>query len=216
MKRMIKTKPDPRSNARQRSQADTRTRLLAAAAQLFAEYGGQKTTITAMARQAGVATGTVYLHFPDKESLLKEVLQTALAELKQSLSGAASERTARNLDEDVRQRTDGLVGFAAEHPHLAAVLFEPAILGTSAGDEVLEFLVASQQASLEAAMSKGWLRAELDGQLAARALVGSMLQVLAWWVGRTLAGDGGVPERQQVAAQLADLRLYGTSARGRD
>jgi AcrR family transcriptional regulator len=206
-----KAKPTTGS-ARQRSQAETRQRLVMAAAALFAEYGSHKTTIAMAAREAGVAAGTVYLHFPDKEALLREVMRVALGELKHSLAKVAAGGTARTVDDDVLRRTEGLVHFADEHRDLAAVLFDPGNLATHAGSEVLDFLIASQAGGLEAGRKKGWLRADLDTEVAARALVGSLILVLDWWVQRG-AGEGPPPGRHELASQLAGLRLYGTSAR---
>jgi AcrR family transcriptional regulator len=208
---MKKTTPIT-GGARQRSQAETRQRLIMAAAALFAEYGSHKTTIAMTAREAGVAAGTVYLHFPDKEALLREVMQEALGELKHSLAKVTATGSARTRDDDVRRRTEGLVHFADENRHLAAVLFDPGHLATSAGGEVLDYLVASQIGGLTDGQKKGWLRADLDVELAARALVGSLILVLGWWVKRG-AGEGPPPGRHEVAAQLAGLRLYGTGVR---
>jgi len=198
--------------ARQRSQAETRQRLVTTAAALFAKNGSHKTTTAMIARGAGVAAGTVFLHFPDKEALLREVLQVALGELKHSLAKVAAGGTARTPEADVRRRTEGLVTFADENPDLAAVLFDPGHLATAAGAEVLDFLVASQAASLADGQKKGWLRADLDVGLAARALVGSLILVLGWWVKKG-PDEGPRPARPEVATQLAGLRLYGTGVR---
>ncbi|MFF4397260.1 TetR/AcrR family transcriptional regulator [Streptomyces sp. NPDC001480] len=50
-----------------------RRKVLAAASQAFDEYG-LDVSLAAIARQAGVGTGTVYRHFPSKEILLEAVL----------------------------------------------------------------------------------------------------------------------------------------------
>lgn len=205
----------PLGQARQRAAAATRERILAAAATLLAEHGSHGTTIVMVARQAGVAAGTVCLHFPDREALLREVLADALGQLKLALAAVASERAGRSPAADVRQRTEGLVAFAANRPDLAAVLFNPAHLATPAGDEALEFLVESQAAALTEGQARGWVRPDLEAELAGRALVGSLLQVLGWWVGRRRSG-GAAPDAGDVATALADLRLYGTLARPRE
>jgi AcrR family transcriptional regulator len=200
--------PPQRGNARQRSKLDTRTRLLEAAAEHFASNGSQKTTIAMVAERAGVAVGTVYLHFPDKTALLEAVLTEALAALKRCLATAASGQTARTAAQDVRQRTDGLVGFGVEHPRLAAVLFDPASLGTPVGRDILAFLNASQAAGLEAGQQRGWYRRDLSAALAAPVLVGGIVLAMDAWLrggGRT----GARPEAPALAAALADLRLRG-------
>ncbi|MFW5925323.1 MAG: TetR family transcriptional regulator [Myxococcota bacterium] len=50
----------------------TRRRLLEAARHTFAEQGYARTTITDLARGAGVATGTFYVHFESKEAVVDE------------------------------------------------------------------------------------------------------------------------------------------------
>jgi AcrR family transcriptional regulator len=49
---------------------DKRQRILKAARERFRYYGVRKTTMQEIARDAGVAVGTLYLHFKDKDDLL--------------------------------------------------------------------------------------------------------------------------------------------------
>ncbi len=49
-------------------------RILAAAGELIVRWGYKKTTIDDIARQAGVAKGTIYLHWKTREELFKAVL----------------------------------------------------------------------------------------------------------------------------------------------
>jgi AcrR family transcriptional regulator len=67
---MSATEPRPlRADARR-----NRERILAAAAELFAECG-QATQMDDVARRAGVGVGTVYRHFPTKDALAGELLR---------------------------------------------------------------------------------------------------------------------------------------------
>ena len=59
----------------------TRTRLLEAATKLFQARGYQHTSVDEIAREAGVAKGTVYVHFKNKQELLLH----AIAEEKKTL-----------------------------------------------------------------------------------------------------------------------------------
>lgn len=56
----------------------TRSRILAAAWQLFKENGYEKTSTRDISTAAGVATGTVFSHFPNKLDLLKSGLEVQL------------------------------------------------------------------------------------------------------------------------------------------
>jgi AcrR family transcriptional regulator len=54
---------------RRRDPEERRAEILAAAFALFSERGFAATRIEDVATRAGIAKGTVYLHFPDKEAL---------------------------------------------------------------------------------------------------------------------------------------------------
>ena len=64
--------------ARAKQAAQTRRRILAAAARLFAENGYTATSVAEIAAEAGVAIRTVYLDFPKKAHLLDEAVGIAL------------------------------------------------------------------------------------------------------------------------------------------
>jgi AcrR family transcriptional regulator len=48
-------------------------RILDAAAELFVRYGYDKTTVSDIARAAGISKGAIYLHFKSKEELLERL-----------------------------------------------------------------------------------------------------------------------------------------------
>jgi AcrR family transcriptional regulator len=67
---------EPASQAGQPKRADARRnydRLLAAAAAAFAEHGADDVSLEEIARRAGVGIGTLYRHFPARQSLLEAV-----------------------------------------------------------------------------------------------------------------------------------------------
>lgn len=49
-------------------------RILTAAADLFVHYGYDKTTVSDIARTAGVSKGAIYLHFESKDALLEALI----------------------------------------------------------------------------------------------------------------------------------------------
>jgi AcrR family transcriptional regulator len=53
--------------------AERRDTILNAAARLFEHYGHQKTTMADVAREAGVGIGSLYLEFPSKEAIVREL-----------------------------------------------------------------------------------------------------------------------------------------------
>lgn len=58
------------SPLRERQAAETRELILESLAQVIADHGASDFTIDSVAQQAGVATRTVYRHFPNRQALL--------------------------------------------------------------------------------------------------------------------------------------------------
>ncbi len=67
-------RPTQRTEARK---AEVRARIVAAARELIAHGGYAEAQVAAVAARAGVATGTVYRHFPSKADLFAEVFRSA-------------------------------------------------------------------------------------------------------------------------------------------
>src|SRR5688572_33428610 len=61
----------------------TRARILRTATELFQQHGYRRTSVDDVARESGVAKGTVYVHFKNKAELLFH----AVAEEKKKLVG---------------------------------------------------------------------------------------------------------------------------------
>src|SRR6267142_1783047 len=70
--------PKPPSNRAERT-AERREAIIEAALDEFISRGFTATRIDDVARRAGVAKGTIYLHFKDKESMFEELIRTVLA-----------------------------------------------------------------------------------------------------------------------------------------
>ena len=90
----------PASNRAERA-AERRGAIVEAAMEEFIARGFAATRLDDVAKRAGVAKGTIYLHFKDKESMFEELIRTAIVPLVMSL-GAAPPRpgaTVRDMVE---------------------------------------------------------------------------------------------------------------------
>ena len=170
-----------RTTAPARSREATRQRLIEAAIQLFAHEGLHGATSARIARAAGVATGTFYLHFRDKQELFAAIVQSALAELRgrlrRAIDGAGSEPRAQ-----VRARTAELVAFAEDNRSLIRVLFGRRQEAGELAEDVLDALIPGIEESLRARAAAGELSADLHPGVAAQAIAAMSSRVLAWWV----------------------------------
>ena len=61
--------------------AERRQAIIEAAMEEFISRGFAATRLDDIARRAGVAKGTIYLHFKDKESMFEELIRTAIVPL---------------------------------------------------------------------------------------------------------------------------------------
>ena len=109
-------RPDP-PNRRSRLKSDRRLQLLSAAERLFAERGFLAVRLEDIGAAAGVSGPAIYRHFPNKESLLVELLVGISARL---LAGA---RDVRARSVDAAAALDGLIDF-----HLDFSLGEPDLI----------------------------------------------------------------------------------------
>jgi AcrR family transcriptional regulator len=73
--------PAPRSAVRKARSAARREAILAAALDEFSSRGFEAARLDDVAKRAGVAKGTIYLYFRDKESLFQELVRTMLTPL---------------------------------------------------------------------------------------------------------------------------------------
>jgi AcrR family transcriptional regulator len=79
-KRPGPTAPEPRPRRAERAAA-RRTAILEAALDEFSARGFAGARLDDVAQRAGVAKGTIYLHFQDKEALFQELVRTMLGPL---------------------------------------------------------------------------------------------------------------------------------------
>jgi AcrR family transcriptional regulator len=89
----------------------TRTRILAAAADLVAARGAAGLAMTSLARRAGVARATLYNYFPSAERVLEALVETEVA----AFLGELSQRleTVPDPGERLNQAISALVGWVA-------------------------------------------------------------------------------------------------------
>jgi len=186
-------RPTERTEARRTA---ARERIVHAATELVAHGGYREAQVAAVAQRAGVATGTVYRHFPSKADLLTEVFRVASQREVDAVAqaaaaaGTAAERTAAAVETFARRALRGR--------RLAwALLAEPVDPAVEA--ERLQFR-AAYAATFAGAIREGIATGELpaqDAQLTATAMVGA--------IGEALVG----PLSPTAAAADADALVAG-------
>jgi AcrR family transcriptional regulator len=79
----------PRRGARAKRSAERRNAILRAALEEFSARGYAATRLDDVAHRAGVAKGTIYLHFTGKETLFQELIRLELSPVVEALESAS-------------------------------------------------------------------------------------------------------------------------------
>jgi len=90
---------DPRKTPVQARSAITVDAILSATIQVLLAEGQERLTTTRAAYRAGVSVGTLYQYFPNKQALLRAVLERHLDHVASSLERACREHHGKSLDE---------------------------------------------------------------------------------------------------------------------
>ena len=192
---------------REREQASTvradaqrnRQRLIEVARQAFAA-GEAKVSLEAVAREAGVGIGTLYRHFPTRESLVEAVYRAE----RSSLCAAADELLAAQQPPDRALRTwmDRFADYIATKREMAEALRALIASGAVTRSEVREELSVAVRRLLDAGAANGDLRPDACAEDIVVALVGIVVVC-------------PLPDQRAQAGRLFDLLMDGLRGTGR-
>jgi len=191
--------------ARRRSD-DKRSRILQAAVKVFARRGYFASRVADVARRAGVADGTIYLYFRNKEDILVSLFDEVMS--------AHLEGKRRELEPDapaplrlrsIAERHLGLLGRNRD----LAVVFQVELRQST---KFMERFTASWLQDyfaliaevIEQGQREGSLRADLPVKIATKAFFGVLDEMVTSWI-----LSGKQYDLQALAGPVVDLFLRG-------
>lgn len=159
-----------------------RKRILEEALTVFSEKGYHGANIADIARRLEMGHGTFYRYFENKHDIFIELINHVL----ERLAVVMTEQNPHGADtrEDYRRQLEGIgetfMRLHWEDPRIGRLVFYEAL---GAGPEVRETLermndltVLATQAYLRNGITKGYMRADLDVEVAARALMSMVFE----------------------------------------
>ncbi len=165
----------PAAGKREATKAANRAAILAAARVVFADIGFGAASVRDIIRRTDLASGTFYNYFPDKESVLREILDETTGEIRVRVREAR--RGAATVEEFVAD------GFRAYLEYLASDRETLELMSRNAGtiramfdEPAVEAAVEELRADLEQGVADGIL-APHDSELLAAAMVGAGVEV---------------------------------------
>jgi TetR/AcrR family fatty acid metabolism transcriptional regulator len=200
------------SSAQSKPRQDKRVRIVDAAVQVFAEKGFRGARISDIARAAGVADGTIYLYFRNKEDLLLTIFEEKVGEI--------LVRVHRALD-GVDEPLERIHAFARfhfnelrTHPELAQVLQvelrqSSHFLRDYRPEKLWQYLDVFD-GLLRDGQSAGVLRSDLDPFLMKWAFFGALDELSIQWV---VSRKRDRFNLDRAADQVVDVFLRGMQSR---
>lgn len=190
--------------------ADKRAAILRAAIRVFAHHGYFNSKVADIAREAGVADGTVYLYFKSKEEILHSIFDRSMEE------AIAAGRQQLEKISDPREKLRSIALVHLERlgtDRDLAVVFQVELRGSTKFME--EFSAAGFaeylgliRTTVEEGQRAGVFRADLNAKVVAKILFGALDEMATNWI---------LSKRRYklapMADQVLDIFLNGVTAK---
>ena len=184
-----------------------RESILAAAVKLFAEYGYHAAPLRDIARLAGIQAASIYHHYPNKQSLLVEIMETHMQRLNHNL-----ERILREYDDPVQRLQEAVANHISLHTSYKAEFFiiDTEIRALEGENRAYILSLRDQyeqlmQGLLQDGMERGVFR-HSDVKVASFAIITMCTEVATWF------RSNGRLSVQQVIAIYLQIILQGLLA----
>jgi TetR/AcrR family fatty acid metabolism transcriptional regulator len=197
------------SKARRRADrgGDKRERILKAAIRVFARKGFYATRVSEIAKAAGVADGTIYLYFKNKDAVLVSIFEDRIGRLVEVLREEVQK--AETVEAKIRRVIELQLGLLEGQRDLAEVITvnlrqSSRLLKQYAAPMFREYLDVIATVFRDGQRT-GEVRRELSPRVMARALWGALDGIALTWA----LADGDPANLRKAAHQYADIFLHG-------
>lgn len=201
------TQQEPQKLAANGRTPDKRERILEAAIAVFAEKGFAQTKVSEIARVAGVADGTIYLYFDNKDDLLIKAYEASMDRILESLHKVLNETngTGEKIERFIQHHLETV----GNDKQLAKVITvelrtSPKFMVEYKNTKFNEYLRMLSD-MIATGQSENVLRRDIDPALAARALFGMLDELSLMFV------LGGRLDLRTTARLLFETFMNGTS-----
>ncbi|MEP6954500.1 MAG: TetR/AcrR family transcriptional regulator [Solirubrobacteraceae bacterium] len=165
----------PPASKREATKQANREAILSGARGVFIDLGYGAASVRDIVRSTGLATGTFYNYFPDKESVLRALVDEIAAEARARVR--AARRSAATLEDFVAGGFRAYLEFIASDPATVALMRRNAgTIRTLFGDPALGAGADELRADLADGVASGALPPH-DTELMAAAMVGAGVEV---------------------------------------
>ena len=188
---------------------DRAQQIIEAAVRVFARKGYYNSRVSDIAREAGIAAGTIYLYFKTKDDILVTLFRDKMAEFVGALRKAIADEP--DAASKVRRLVSLHFCMLEENPELAEVVQVELRQGQKffrgASSQEIGAYFALIGSVLEEGLAEGRFRSSLPVKVATKMLFGAMDQMATSWV----LGKRGY-RLVDTADAVAEIFLQGVAA----
>lgn len=177
---------------------DKRDRILSAAERIFARHGFFAAKVSDVAKEAGVADGTIYLYFKSKDDLLISLFERRMVQVNERLRDATEK--VKGPIEQLRAFVRTYLQLVHDEPAAAEVLTielrqSSKFMKEYENPEFADFL-RLLGGIITAAQEKGLIDSAIPAHVAARMIFGMLDELaLAWVLAKQPFGGGAAGAR---------------------
>lgn len=203
---MDRTLKSPNEEQPQPRGGEKYDRILEAAIEIVAGKGFQHARIADIASRAGVADGTVYLYFQNKNHILRAAIDSAFRQFSERVSAslASAESPVEQLRVIARLHLETLTGNRSLAVILQTQVRQSARFIEQFSHASLVDYINRVREIIRAGQQQGLFRAGVSDRTAALCLFGTLDETISSWL---LTGRPIDPE--QTTAQVLDILLNG-------
>jgi TetR/AcrR family fatty acid metabolism transcriptional regulator len=174
------TAANPHSRLKERQRQERANLILETAASVLSEKGYYETSMEEIATQVGVAKGTLYQHFANKEELVFALFEHEIEETQQMVDQIVSS------DLSARMKLETLLlwtyqGFTQRHRQLVWTLYDSLDIRKSVLEERLRIREHMELLlpSIESIFSSGKISGEFEASISAAVMLTTFLSLLS-------------------------------------
>lgn len=192
------------------AQPDKRRRILDAAVKVFAQFGFYNSKVSQVAKEAGVADGTIYLYFKNKEDILVQVFIDSISEILRRQEEALVDVTdpVERLATFARVHFDAVAESRALAEVITVELRQSSKFMRNTNMKPFGRYLGEIAQIVEEGQQQGRFSPNVNPRIAARAFFGAIDELaLEWAMGRRQSS------LKDACAQTVDLFLSGLVTR---
>lgn len=186
-----------------------RKKIIKAAKEILSEKEMGNVSIKSIAKRAGIATGTFYLYFADKETLVDMVIQEIYTELLDAIKQERAQYT--NGFDKLQASMEVCIHLFMKERHLAKILLEhfPQINATfnTKYADIENDLIRLTKLDLDE-LKEQKLIPEQDTQVSATAFVGTFREVILTWISKGQPSDMDLAYKTLIEFNMRGLGRY--------